>query len=183
MKLNNKKPAKPIIFTRRDLRGFAEQVADRSSIVFSHAKQRPYLVLNALDPKLADRLHKALRKAYSERLDGSKPTFGSSLPEQGVALVLGRLTVRACRCRSCAEPYRMLDSGPLTWFKGHADVTAPIQRVLSRTDRTLCTVDVCPACGRSDETVEPKPHPTLAELDGLAEREAENAALGGIDAL
>ena len=180
MKLNNKKPAKPIIFTRRDLRGFAEQVADRSSIVFSHAKQRPYLVLNALDPKLADRLHKALRKAYSERLDGSKPTFGSSLPEQGVALVLGRLTVRACRCRSCAEPYRMLDSGPLTWFKGHADVTAPIQRVLSRRDRTPAEVPVCPSCGRADEAVKPRPHPALAELERLAE---ETAALGGIDAL
>ena len=183
MNLNNKKPSKPITFTRRDLRGFAQQVAERSSLVFSHAKQHPYLVLNSLDPKLAERLRKALRKAYSERLDGSRPTFGSSLSEQGVALVLGRLIVRAGRCRSCAEPYRILDSGPLTWFKGHADVTAPIHRALSRRDRTLVSVPVCPACGKSDEAVEPRPHPALAELERLAEREAENAALGGIDAL
>ena len=180
MKLNNKKPSKPITFTRHDLRGFAEQVAERSSLVFSHAKQQPYLVLNALDPKLAARLRKALRKAYSERLVGSRPTFGSSLPERGVALLLGRLTVRAGRCRSCAEPYRLLDSGPLTWFKGRTNVTEPIQRVLGRRDRTVSTVDVCPACGRTDEAVKPRPHPALAELERLAE---ETAALGGIDAL
>src|SRR5207249_917463 len=59
VKLNNK-PSRPITFTRYDLRGFAEQVAERSSLVFSHIKQQPYLVLNALDPKLAARLRKAL---------------------------------------------------------------------------------------------------------------------------
>jgi len=62
VKLNNKKPSKPITFTRHDLRGFADQVAERSSLVFSHAKQQPYLVLNALDPKLAARLRKAIEE-------------------------------------------------------------------------------------------------------------------------